>query len=258
MRAVERTIQILELLAEPGWGKRLVDICRVSGLDGSTALRYLSALTELGYVVADMGDGSRYRLGPGVARLGGSPELLILQRIARPYMEALRNACGEDVNLGTMDAGSALCLETQKSSHILGANFASGLRVPAHASAQGKAILAFLPPQRQAEVLASIEFERFTPTSITTLEALHLELTEVQRRGYSVDREEFTTGVICVGAPVHNSRGDVVGALSITAPTQRMSLRELEANYTRALLDTCYLISKAFGFKTAPGRRPGF
>ncbi len=247
MRAVERTLRILEILAEARDGARLTDICRVSGLDGSTALRYLYSLIDAGYAAIDPADKTRYRPGYRLARLGGASHLSLLQQVARPLMEALRTTCGEDVNLGTMDAGAALCLETQKSSHILGANFESGLRVPAQASSLGKAILAHLPQARRHAVLSSIKFERFTPNTIMSLKELEAELAEVRRRGYSVDREEFTLGVVCIGAPIFDAEGRVIAALSITAPVQRISLQELEARYSGDLRKACAAITASLG-----------
>ncbi len=254
MRAVERTIRILEILGAADQGVRLADLCRLSGLDSSTALRYLNALVKMGYAVVDSGDKVRYRGGYRMAQLCGTSEFTILQRVARPAMEALRDACGEDVNLGTLDAGSALCLETQKSSHILGTNFASGLRVPAHVSSLGKAILAHLPEETRRAVLAHIVFKQYTPNTIMSLEALEAELAETRRRGYSVDHEEFTPAVVCIGAPIFNADGRVVGALSITAPTQRFSAERLEAEYARSLLDACAVVSGHLGFKGPASR----
>ena len=254
MRAVERTLAILEILGSTDQGVRLADLCRLSGLDGSTALRYLDTLVKLGYASTEAGDKLRYRAGYRLARLSGSSEVTILQRAARPIMEALRDACGEDVNLGTLDAGSALCLETQKSSHILGTNFASGLRIPAHASSLGKAILAFLPEAGRRAVLRNVKFVAYTPNTIMSLDRLEAELAEVRRRGWAVDREEFTPAVVCIGAPIFNADGRVVAALSITAPTQRISADELEARYSALLLEACADVSRQMGFRADADR----
>jgi len=251
VRAVERTIQILEVLASSEEGLRLADICRLTGLDGSTALRFLASLERLGYATRDPG-GKLYRLGPRVGRLGDGPALAVLQRVARPHMEALQRACGEDVNLGTMDAGAALCLETQKSSHVLGVNISSGLRIPAHASSLGKAMLAFIPAHKRQALLSGMGLERCTANTITDPEELDRELEAVRRRGYATDREEFSPGVVCIGAPVFNAQGHVVAALSITAPAHRTSLAELEKRYSALLLRTCRTISRELGCQNPP------
>lgn len=253
MRAVQRTINILELLATAPTGVRLTEICRQAGLDGSTALRYLKALAKLGYAVVVPGGGLPvYQLGPRVGRLGGVADHSLLQRVARPGMEALSAACGEDVNLGTMDAGRAVCLETQETSHLLEVNIASGLRMAPHASSIGKAMLAFLPHGKREAILRAGELERFTPNTIVDADELRRELEETRRRGYSVDREEISPGVVCIGAPLFNAQGQVVASLSITVPTQRISLDELERRQAGALLETCEAISRALGCPTYP------
>jgi len=248
VRAVERTMNILEILATSTNGVRLTDVCRESGLDGSTALRYLNALIRLGYARCEPGDRPVYHVSARLTMLGGSSQVSVLQRIARPHMEALCRVSGEDVNLGTMDAGSAICLETEKASHILGVNFASGLRVPAYASALGKAMLAFIPRERIRALLGTTTLERFTPTTITSLSELEEELRKVKQRGYSVDNQEYTMGVVCVGAPVFDGDGHVVGALSITAPAQRLPLDRLKSLYADRLMEACQAISRELGY----------
>jgi IclR family acetate operon transcriptional repressor len=167
-------------------------------------------------------------------------------------MEALQRACGEDVNLGTMDAGAALCLETQKSSHVLGVNISSGLRMPAHASSLGKAMLAFIPAHKRRALLSGMGMERCTANTITDPRELDRELEVVRRRGYATDREEFSPGVVCIGAPVFNAQGHVVAALSITAPAQRTSVAELEKRYAALLLRTCRAVSRELGCQHPP------
>lgn len=259
MRAVERTLRILEILGSSGEGVRLADVCRASSLDGSTALRYLNTLVTMGYAATVTGDKLRYRAGYRLARLTGSSELTILQQAARPAMESLCRAVGEDVNLGTLDAGSALCLETVKSSHILGANFASGLRIPPHASSLGKAILAFLPDGTRRAVLRQATLIPCTPATIVTAERLEEELAEVRQRGYAIDREEFAPAVVCIGAPVFNAEDRVVAAVSITATTQRVSADDLAARCSGLLLETCATISAILGSKVParPARHRG-
>ncbi|NPV70346.1 MAG: IclR family transcriptional regulator [Firmicutes bacterium] len=251
MRSVERTIKILEILAGADNGVRLTDICCHTGLDGSTALRFLNAMEKLGYAAREVG-GNRYYLGLRACYLAGGPAFTVLQRVARVHMEALQRACGEDVNLATMDAGAAICLETQKSSHILGVNFSSGLRVPVHASSIGKAMLAFLPLQKREALLSGGDLERYTPNTITCRADLEHELEMVRRCGYATDREEFTSGVVCIGTPLFDVNGHVVAALSITAPVQRISLPDLEARYADLLLCTGRAISRDLGCKELP------
>lgn len=247
MRAVERTMQILEVLAGAEEALRLADICRLTGLDGSTVLRFVNTMERLGYVSRDAAT-KTYCLGARVGKLGDGPSISVLQRVVRPHMEALQRACGEDVNLGTMDVDSALCLETQKSSHVLGVNISSGLRMPAHASSLGKAMLAFVSAAKRQWVLAGGRLDKCTANTISDPATLERDLDLVRQRGYAVDNEEFSPGVVCLGAPIFNAQGHVVASLSITAPIQRVSLEELERRYASLLVKTCLAISQELGY----------
>lgn len=242
MRSVRRTLEILEVVARSPDGIRLADVSRRTGLDGSTSLRFLGALERMRYVVRDQA-GTHYHLGPRIANLGLGPALGVLTRVAKVHMKNLQRICGEDVNLGTLDAGLALTLETQKSSHILGVNFVAGLRMPAYASSMGKAILAFMPEDRRLRILSEMHFETFTPTTIANAAALQRELELVAENGYSVDRQEFTPGVVCIGTPVFDANGDAIAAISISAPDQRISIDELVSKYVEPLKATGQAIS---------------
>ena len=110
----------------------------------------------------------------------------------------------------------------------------------AHATATGKAMLAWLPEDEMRRVLAH-GMARYTPNTITEWPALIEELRHVRRDGYSMDREEFQPGVICIGAAIRDHSGAVVGAISASTPTMRASdehltlVREQVVGAVRAL-----------------------
>jgi IclR family acetate operon transcriptional repressor len=91
----------------------------------------------------------------------------------------------------------------------------------AHATATGKAILAWLPPNELDRIVGDKGLGSFTPQTIIDIEALKEELRLTRRRGYSLDREEFRPGVVCVGAAIRDHAGAVVGAISVSAPAFR-------------------------------------
>lgn len=247
MRALRRTLKVLEALAQAPDGLTLSDVARASNLDGSTALRYLNELTKLGYAACHGGSKPRYFSGPRLVSLGGGSKLTVLRQVARPHMEVLGQACGENVTLAILDGGHVLCLETRRSSHVLGANLEDGLRTPVHASSLGKAVLAFMPRDRVRALIERCGLRALTPNTVRTLRELEAGLDEVRRRGYATDREEFALGVVCIGAPIFDASGLPVAALSITAPTLRLSLEELESRYAGLLLATCRRISEDLG-----------
>jgi IclR family KDG regulon transcriptional repressor len=78
-------------------------------------------------------------------------------------------------------------------------------------------------------VIAQQSFHRFTDTTLTTSSDLRAELEAIKKRGYAFDREEHEPGIICIAMPILTDRGRVLGALSVTGPTMRRTLMELEA-----------------------------
>ncbi len=248
MRALERTLRVLEVLAQAERSLGLADISRATSLDGSTVLRYLGEFTRLGYVAAEGADRRLYRIGPRLARLGGASRTAVLRQAARPYMQALGEACGEDVTLGVLDADSVLCLETCRSRHVLRANIDDGSRAPVHASSLGKAILAFMPPGEARALVERAGLGPLTACTVKTLEEFEVCLRAARDRGYATDGEEFAPGVVCIGAPIFGALGQVIAGLSITAPKPRLTLPELETKFGALLMETCQAISANLGF----------
>jgi DNA-binding IclR family transcriptional regulator len=97
-----------------------------------------------------------------------------------------------------------------------------GFRIPAHATALGKVLLASLSPAELEERLKGIVLERYTENTITDYGRLRAELETVARNGYAIDNQEIIPGAICVAAPVHAKTGKAVAAISVTIPTIRL------------------------------------
>ncbi len=99
-----------------------------------------------------------------------------------------------------------------------------GSRVPLHCTASGKLLLAHMDAQHRQKLLASLPFERFTPATIMSADALETEFAEILCDGYSTDREEFMMGLIAIAVPVFDRNGRVVASLACDAPKARMTL----------------------------------
>jgi DNA-binding IclR family transcriptional regulator len=91
----------------------------------------------------------------------------------------------------------------------------------------GKAILAFLPEDRAAEVVRRIRFERFTHRTIASAEALRTEMEKTRRRGYAVDDEELEEGLRCIAVPLLDAQRQPVAAVSISGPSFRVTAQKL-------------------------------
>ena len=102
-----------------------------------------------------------------------------------------------------------------------------GASNPLHCTSVGKAILAFLPEERVAEILRHIRYERFTHRTIATAEALRAEIDKTRRRGYAVDDEELEEGLRCIAVPVLDAQRQPVAAVSVSGPSFRVTAQKL-------------------------------
>jgi IclR family acetate operon transcriptional repressor len=204
----------------------VTEAARRAELSPATAHRLLATLCGEGYVVQDASH-ERYRLGPRLFALASAAEAEVadLRERALPVMRRLCRDLGETVNLSVLDNTSIIYIDQVESERPLRAFNRIGNRVPAHASAAGKALLAFEEPASQ---ISGHALEKFTPTTITSASDLAAHLDEVRKRGYALDLGEHDVDVICVAAPIPTLSGRPAGALSTSAPAERLRRLDLD------------------------------
>lgn len=219
VRSVERALRILDILAAAGAaGASGTDIGRQLGVSKSTAFALLQTLMSRDFVTdAGTGNGRRYRLGMGLARLGDQVvSATSIHDIAMPVLRALTETTGYTSRLAVLDEGYAIVIARVDSPGVVRFSTHLGRRELAHCSGVGKALLSSLPPDDVRMIIAATGMPRRTSHTITDVDTLGEDLAIVRQRGYSVDDEEDADGVFCVGAPVYDFRGVCAGAISIT------------------------------------------
>ena len=126
---------------------------------------------------------------------------------------------------------------------------------PVHATAVGKAIVAFLPPADRAAIVAQLQFERYTPRTLTTRAVFEGELRRIRSAGYAIDDEEHNEGIRCIAAPIFAHTGCPVASLCVVGPRIRMTrqrLRDLRA----PLLASAKLLSTMLDWTDDPTVAP--
>ncbi len=230
---VGKVIQILERLDQAPGGLLLREIVDSTGINKSTAYRFLSHLESESYVFRD-GDGY-YIVGPKLARLGSTANYqTTLCRTSAGILEEVRETSGETVNLAVLDGDEVLYLCVFESQHNFRMASQVGMRRPLYCTALGKAILAYLLPDQQNRLISAVRFERYTDQTITSAEELRNDLVKVHRRGYAVDDEEAVAGARCVAAAILDGGRKVIGGISISGPTVRVT-RAQTAEYAALL-----------------------
>jgi IclR family acetate operon transcriptional repressor len=217
---VNSTLRILEELAREG-SLSLNQVTTKTGIAKSTVFRILTTLVFNGYVLRNARE---YYVSPKLGSLANATATIEgLKAAALPYMLKLRDEFGETVNLGQLSLDTVVYLEVVPSEYALRFSERAGASAPAHATALGKAILAFSPAELVDSLVTKRDLVRFTPSTITNAEELRKELKRVRERGYALDKGEVTTLASCVAAPVVDAHGLAFAALSISGPTSRFN-----------------------------------
>jgi IclR family transcriptional regulator, acetate operon repressor len=242
IQSVDRAMTLLEAIAEAGGEASLTELSSRTRLNISTCHHLLSTLVNWGYV-SKVPVRRTYALGARILYLSAACLRQVdLPRRAEPFVARISEATGETVHLAVLQGETIVTLIRREARHAVRVDAGPvGKSSAAHATASGKAMLAWLPEHEIRRILGIHGTTKFTANTITEWSALIEELRHVRRNGYAVDREEFQPGVHCVGAAIRDHSGAVVGALSASAPTMRATeehlalMREEVASAARAL-----------------------
>ncbi len=223
LKTLARGFQVLASFTPEKAEASLTDIAEVLGSDASTASRFAYTLEELGYLERDT-ETKLYRVSPKIYALTVSlsgPRNI--RKVSLPYMESLRDRTGETVVLGVRDGAEMVVIEVVETKHALVPRGWVGGRVPVYSSALGKATLIHLPHQELMKLLDSISLIPHTEHTMANRIDLLAELDATRERGWSLNKEEFTRGIISVGAPIFSGSGEPAGAICVDVPTARVS-----------------------------------
>ncbi len=241
VRAVERAMQILSAFEGEHAEQGISEIAQTTGLPKATAHRIIMTLFNTGFLERTA-DGEKFRLGLRMLGLGlGALRHLDVRRAAQPYMQKLVDEFKEICTLGVFERGQVLYVEVVHSSHSLTIAARVGRRLPAHCTASGKVLLAFLP-QAIIEPVLSAPLAAYTKNTITSPDRLREELEIVRQRGYAVANEELEMGVWAISAPIRDIDRNVVAAMSIPFPTNRLD-PERVPEIAQTLMDEANAVS---------------
>ncbi len=226
---VGKALDVLDQVAAFERPVRFGELQDQSAFPKATLYRFLQTLTNQGMLSYDS-ERQTYTLGIRLVRLAHAAwTQSSLAPIARPHLDALSQATGETVHLAQLDASQVLYVDKRNARDPVEMYSQAGKIGPAYCTGVGKAMMAFLDEKTLASAIAQQSFHRFTPTTLVTGDELRAELENIRARGYGFDREEHEPGIVCIAAPVLTPNGRMLGALSVTGPTSRTSLDQLEA-----------------------------
>jgi DNA-binding IclR family transcriptional regulator len=219
--ALDRTLDILELLAAHPDGMRMREIAEKLDLPANSVFRITATLEDRGYLLRE-GEDMRYRLSRKLLSLGyaaiGEDKLV---EHSLDVMQILRDDTQETVLIGVRADLQGIVIEQVAATQPVKFLVDPGTHFPLHTSAPGKVFAAFLPPTERATLLKRLRFPRFNARTLDSREKFEAELTNVLAQGYAIDRAEEIDGLHCVGAPIFNHRGYPIAAIWVTGPSFR-------------------------------------
>lgn len=219
VKAVRTTFRILHALDDVDGSAGVSELSKTLDLPVSTVHSHLSTLHDCEYVVKR---GSKYDIGYRFLENGGHRRSRSrLFRYAKPKVDQLAEEFGDKVNLVVYDHGLAAHIYIAKGEEAIETDTHTGIRIHAHSSASGKAILAHMPDELASETLDRREPVHHGPNTIMSRDEFLEEFERIREAGVAFDREERVEGLRCVAAPI--LRDDALpAAISISGPRGRM------------------------------------
>jgi IclR family pca regulon transcriptional regulator len=257
VEALGRGLALLDCFIEQPGPHSLIELSRRVGLGMPTCLRLIRTLEEAGYVRQDAST-KRYRLSWKLLQLHDvTASILDYADVARPHLEDLASVVGESTGMAVLDDTEVRYAIRVSSARIVAANVPPGSVFPPHATALGKVLLAGLEPETVRQLARRRPFERFTPTTVTSVDELLVELREVADQGYAASNEEWEPGLRSLAAPVHARDGRVVAAVCVTVVRPGVTICSMRAELLAGLLRTAEVISAELGYHAGGATRRG-
>ncbi len=221
-QAVERAMAILRCFEDGDDDLGISEIAKRTGLRVSTAHRIVRALCGGGLMDQDRRS-DRYRLGRTLVLLGQRAAAQLGLEAARPVLEQLAAATGESASLGTRQGDEVVVVLVASSPQRLRFDHEQGGRIGLHASAMGKALLAYATRDVERSVSGSMPLTRYTEHTVTDRAALVAELTQIRERGYAVNDQGRFEGVVGIAVPLVGRDGLARAAVGVQGPSTRLT-----------------------------------
>lgn len=248
---VSKCFEIMEVLAAAQEPLRLSEIIVQTGFAKPNTHRLLGILVAERMIIADK-ENATYRVGirPTIWTIKGWQKFDI-RKIASEKMNKLHQLTEENILLAVPDGATLVYLDKRESQKSLRIVSSVGNRAPFYCTGLGKAMLAHMSEEGQADILAVMTMKKFTKSTITSKKLLLAEMKKILSRGYSIDDCEHQPDINCIAAPVFDFDGKVAGGISISAPTFRTNIEKL-VTYADDLLEATREITHELRYRAGP------
>ncbi|WP_110946352.1 IclR family transcriptional regulator [Streptomyces avicenniae] len=235
--SVDNALRLLELIGERQ-ALRVSEAAVQLGVAPSTAHRLLNALRRRGFVLQEKPNGA-YRPGPVLNEIGlAAIGRIDIRQVARPILEEIRDRTQETVSLSLLEGRNVRFVDCVESPRSVRVGNRTGVVLPAHCTAAGKAILAAMPAAELSRRFADRELVTRTEASVSDWAALEAELAGIRRDGYATNVEEGERGISAVAAVLRDLAETPLASIAVVVPATRLpskaEARELAADLLHA------------------------
>ena len=248
IQSLARGIKMLELLAQVGEPLTMSQLAEQMKMNRPTTYRFLYTLENLKLVERNP-ESKAYQIAPNILKLGyGVFQTSDLWKTAHPYLVGAKQKYNETFNVSILDGTKILYIDRVKTQSILSINLEIGSKLPAYCTSMGRVLLANMDESELRNLLKKIKWEKYTPQTITSLKKLKRILTEVRKKGVSVNRGELALELWSAAAPIRNHSGKVVAAVNMAVNALKHEEGYVEQIMIPAVLEVANQISSAMGY----------
>lgn len=221
VKSAERVLKIFELLESSSEGMTNKEISSTMNYAPSSTIALLQTMVENGYLAVD--EQKRYSLGGKLVSLGAvAASRFDIGRMATPYLKQLMQTLEETCFLGVLSGDEIVYIAKENCERTINTNAQIGSRKPVYCTGLGKAFLSFLPPEESRDLMAGLDYKRYTENTVSGTEELRKQLQEFRLQGYAIDDQEIEEGLWCLAVPIYDGYHRMVAAISVSGPKSRM------------------------------------
>jgi IclR family pca regulon transcriptional regulator len=245
VQSLAKGFRVLEAFTADNPQLTMSEVSLAAGLDPGTTHRMLATLVGLGYV-AKIPETKRFRLTLKVLDLGfNALAHQDLRAIVRPYLRELVNHLGEAASFAVLEGPDVLYIERVRAGHMrMGVDIRVGTTLPAHISAIGQSMLAFLSESDLTRVIAADANRAHTYQDKRSVADVLPALRKIRKKGYALAPSTLTEGLRIIAAPVLDPDGHPVGAISVAAPAVRTTIEEFETSALEPVREAAIQIAR--------------
>jgi DNA-binding IclR family transcriptional regulator len=246
VKSAERTIQIIELLSLHSDGLTSKQISQELGIAPSSTFELLKTLARNDYAILD--ENKKYSIGPKLINVGlRASGVLNLNKLAEPLLREAMNILGETVFMAKLLGDEVVYLSKMNSPRTISTNAEIGSKKPVYCTGLGKAFLAFMPKEDSDKIIQNLDILPYTKNTVSNQNDLIEQINLFREMGYAIDNEEIEEGLWCAAAPVFDVNNNIIAAISVSGPKDRM--KEKKSKVVDTILTTTKNLSFQLGAK---------